>query len=202
MHMRSVHFRFRRATLALALLPLVCLAQTTTDQQADPKPEQQVTGSGGHLLRFSSTQVMIEQTPKEQQAFDQARDCSYPATDVDKVLTAAAAELTKQGYGHVEVDREFHLIEARHDETLVRHVREILRGVAKARGLPLPARPDHQSTEVLLVAMPQRGSHTVTLRTRFRLTIWDSAGDSKTSTLSDPTVYHDFYAGVGTRLGG
>jgi hypothetical protein len=200
--MRSVHWRFRSAVLSIALLPMACLAQTSTDQQAEQKPDQQVTGSGGHHLRYSSTQVTIEQTPKEQQAFDQARDHSYPATDVDKVLTAAAAELTKQGYGQVEVDREFHLIEARHDETLVSHAREILRGVAKARGLPLPSRPDHQSTEVLLVAMPQPGSHAVTLRTRFRLTIWDSAGDSKTSTLSDPTVYRDFYVGVGTRLGG
>jgi hypothetical protein len=196
--MSFAHLRFRSAVFSMALLPWACLAQTSSDQQ----PEQQVTGSGGHHLRYSSTQVTIEQTPQEQKAFEQARDHSYPAADVDKVLTAAAAELAKQGYGQVVVDREFHLIEARHDETLVSHAREVLRGVATARGLPLPARPDHQSTEVLLVAMPQPGGHAVELRTRFRKTVWDSKGDSKTSTLSDPAVYRDFYTDIGSRLSG
>jgi len=50
--------------------------------------------------------------------------------------------------------------------------------------------------------MPQPGSHAVELRTRFRKTVWDSKGDSKTSTLSDPAVYRDFYTDIGLRLSG
>lgn len=191
-------FRFRSAMLWLALLPCTCWAQSNPDA----RPEQQVTGSGGHHLRYSSTQVTTGLTANEQKAFEQERDHGYPAADIDQVLTAAAAWLTQQGYGQVQVDREFHTIEARHDETLVSHSRELLRGVIKARGVPVPAKPDHQSTEVLLIARLQPGSHGVELRTRFRRTVWDSAGDSKTSIVSDTTVYRDFYAGIGTRLGG
>lgn len=190
--------RFRSAMFLLALLPCACWAQTSPDA----KPEQQVTGSGGHHLRYSSTQVTAGLTADQQKAFEQARDHSYPAADLDQVLTAAAAWLSQEGYGQVQVDREFHTIEARHDETLVSHAREVLRGVIKARGVPVPAKPDHQSTEVLLVAQLPPGSHGVELRTRFRRTVWDSAGDSKTSIVSDATVYRDFYTGIGARLGG
>jgi hypothetical protein len=197
--MDSAFSWFRSVTLLMALLPLACWAQTSADQQSD---QQVVTGSGGHHLRYSSTQVTIEPTAQEEKAFEQARDHSYPVADMDKVLSAAAAVLTKQGYGQVQVDREFHLIQARYDQTLVSHAHEVLRGVIKARGVPLPARPDHQSTEVLLIAAIQPGTHAVALRTRFQRTVWDSQGDSKTTTVTDPAVYGDFYAGIGSRLSG
>lgn len=185
--------RWKAAMLAAALCPLASLAQ-------DAAPAPEVTGSGGHFLRFSSTQVVVPQTPQERQAFEQARDHSYASQDTGKVLAAAAAVLAQEGYASVEVDSEFHQINARHDETLVTTRREILRGVLKARGVPLPAKADHQSTEAFIAAESE--GRTVKLRTRFRLTVWDSKGDARTSIVSDPGAYRDFYAGIDKRLAG
>ncbi|KAF1003435.1 MAG: hypothetical protein GAK28_04721 [Luteibacter sp.] len=185
--------RWKAAMLAVALFPLAVLAE-------DDPPAPQVTGNGGHMLRFSSTQVTVPQTAQERQAFEQSRDHDCASTDPGKVLAAAAAVLTQQGYASVEIDPEFHLIDARHDETLVSMRREIFRGVAKSRGLPLPAKPDHQSTEAF-VAVEAEG-HGVKVRTRFRVTVWDSKGDARTSIVSDPQVYRDFYAGIDKRLAG
>lgn len=185
--------RWKAVMLAVALFPLVSLAE-------DDPPSPQVTGSGGHFLRFSSTQVTVPQSAQERQAFEQARDHDCASADIGKALAAAAAVLAQNGYTAVEVDPEFHLVDARHDETLVSTRREILRGVVKARGLPLPARPDHQSTEAFIAAVPEgRG---VKLRTRFRVTVWDSKGDASTSIVSDPQVYREFYAGIDKRLVG
>lgn len=174
-------------------------ATPSTAQQESDKPAEQVTGSGGRHLRYSSTQVDVGLTDAQRQAFHQARDHRYAGKSIDAVLAAVAATLKQQGYAQISVDHEFHLIEARHDETLIGRSREILRGAMKTR-MPLPARPDHQSTEALIAVATDAGGQATTVRSRFRTTVWDSNGDSKTSVASEPTVYQDFFASVGKQL--
>lgn len=174
-------------------------ATPSTAQQESDKPTEQVTGSGGHHLRYSSTQVDVGLTDAQQQTFRQARDHRYAGKSIDAVLAAIAAALKQQGYAQISVDNEFHLVEARHDETLIGRSREILRGVMKTR-MPLPARPDHQSTEALIAVAADTGGQATTVRSRFRTTVWDSNGDSKTSVASESTVYRNFFASVGKQL--
>lgn len=167
----------------------------------DTKPDEEITGSGGHLLRYSSKQVTVSLTDQQQSAFAQARDHLYSSAHVDDVLAQAVTTLKQQGYTDIGVDHEFHMVEGRHDETLVSKGREVLRGLLKSR-MGLPGRPDHQATEVLISAMPEQDGHAVLVRTRFRITVWDSNGDSKTTIESDPVAYSHFYAGLTASLSG
>lgn len=193
MYRRRKRTVIRWTGVALAL----CLAGTAWAQDA-ASPQQQVTGKGGHYLHYSSTQVEIALTEPEQQALLRERDHRYGAS-LEPAMNAVAQALQAQGYTAVTVDRDFHVIEARHDEVLVSEAREVLRGALKAR-MPLPAKPDHQSTEALILLTPAPDGQGVLARTRFRRTVWDSNGDARTQLLSDAAVYQQFYAAVATRL--
>lgn len=187
----------RRSFLGAAML-LLAVGMASAQ---DAKPVEDVTGNGGHLLRYSSKQVEVELTVSQQSAFLHSRDQGYPAAQLDKVLDAVDATLVQEGYAVPDLDRQFHVVEARHDEVLVGKGREILRGVLKSK-VPLPARPDHQTTEALVMLVPAPDGHGVLARVRFRITVWDSNGDSRTTVISDPVIYRTFYAGVASRLGG
>lgn len=188
-----------RVCWGLGLL-FVCGVAVSVPAQ-DAAPAENVTGSGGHLLRYSSKQVEVALTAAQQAAFQQSRDRSYAAATPDVVLDAVAATLTQQGYVSSSIDRQFHALEARHDEVLVSKGREVLRGVLKSRIGMLPGRPDHASTEALVLLVSAADGHGVSLRTRFRTTVWDSNGDSRTTVVSDPAIYRAFYAGVAAQLG-
>ena len=188
--------RFRGA-LAVSVVALLLTAGAASAQ--DTKSTEDVTGNGGHLLRYSSKQVNVELTTAQRSAWLHARDQDYPIAQLDKVLDAIAATLAQQGYATPELDSQFHMVQARHDEVLVSKGREILRGVLKSK-MPLPGRPDHQSTEALVVLTTSPDGHGVQARTQFRSTVWDSNGDSRTMVVSDPAVYRTFYSGVNAQL--
>ncbi|ULU24786.1 hypothetical protein DYST_01706 [Dyella terrae] len=175
-----------------ALVASAVLAQDAT------KPNEEVTGKGGHFLHYSSTQTNVELGEKDQQTLQRVRDHRYSAR-LDPVLDAAVQTLREQGYETTMVDREFHLVEARHNEVLVSQGREVLRGVLKAK-VPLPSKPDHQTTEALILLEPAPDGQGVFARTRFRRTVWDSNGDSRTSVLSDAAIYDQFYGALATHL--
>jgi hypothetical protein len=175
----------------------VFVAGTVLAQDAT-KPSEQVTGKGGHFLHYSSTQTNVALDDKEQQALLRVRDHRYSAS-LDPALDAAVQALRAQGYETTLIDREFHLVEARHDEVLVSQGREILRGVLKQR-MPLPSKPDHQTTEALILLAPAPDGQGVLARTRFRRTVWDSNGDSRTSVLSDAATYDQFFGALASRL--
>ena len=186
---------YRGWSVAVALLLVIGMASAQ-----DAKPAEDVTGNGGHLLRYSSKQVSVELTAAQRSEFLHSRDQAYPAAQLDKVLDAISATLVQEGYTAPELDRQFHAVEARHDEVLVSRGHEVLRGVLKSR-LPLPGRPDHQSTEALVMLVLAPDGQSVLARARFRTTVWDSNGDSRTTVVSDPAIYHTFYAAVTSRLG-
>lgn len=180
------------AALAVVMATDVALAQDAA------KPAEQVDGSGGHMLRYSSTQVEVKLSEQDQQTFQRVRDHRYGAR-LDLTMDAVLATLREQGYATPAVDRDFHLVEARHDEVLISKGREILRGALKAR-MPLPAKPDHQVTEAMILLMPATDGQSVLARARFRRTVWDSNGDSRTSVLSDAATYDRFYDALALHL--
>lgn len=192
-------YRMRKRGMTPWLVAMlgVFIAGTAMAQDAT-KPNEQVTGKGGHLLHYSSTQTNVELGEKEQQTLQRVRDHRYNAR-LDPALDAVVQALREQGYETTMVDREFHLVEARHDEVLVSQGREVLRGALKAR-MPLPSKPDHQSTEALILLKPAPDGQGVFARTRFRRTVWDSNGDSRTSVLSDAAVYDQFYGALAAHL--
>lgn len=181
----------------MAALALMMVAQATLAQET-AKPDEQVTGSGGRMLHYSSTQVEVSLSGQDQQTFQRVRDHRYDAR-LEPTLDAVLATLREQGYETTTVDRDFHLIEARHDEVLVSKGREILRGVLKSK-MALPGKPDHQTTEALILLMPSADGHGVLARTRFRRTVWDSNGDARTSVLSDAATYDQFFGALTSRL--
>ena len=183
---------------AVLLALATCTVGAAIAQDA-AKPEEQVTGSGGRFLRYSTKQVSVELSGEERQTLARVRDRRYAAAP-DPVLDAIVASLVQQGYVATSVDREFRLVEARHDEVLVSKGRETLRGLLKSK-MALPGKPDHQQTEALIMLMPAADGHGVLARARFRQTVWDSNGDSRTAVLSDPAIYEQFYTALGSRLG-
>ncbi|WP_199100271.1 hypothetical protein [Dyella sp. ASV21] len=166
--------------------------------QDEAKPNEQVTGTGGRFLHYSSKQVNVDLTEQDQETLQRVRDHRY-AAGLEPALDAVLTTLRDQGYVATSIDRDFHLIEARHDEVLVSKGRETLRGLLKSK-MALPGKPDHQTTEALVLLMPATDGQGVLARTRFRRTIWDSNGDSRTSVVSEAETYEQFYAALAAHL--
>jgi len=87
------------------------------------------------------------------------------------------------------------LVQAELNEKLVSKTHEILVGILKQSGVPLPARPDHQSTQALIVVRPG-SSDGVVVHAEFKATVWDSNGDAKTRTRTDPEIYQQFFTNL------
>ncbi|WP_083339069.1 hypothetical protein [Chromobacterium sphagni] len=172
--------------LLLGIILLALGAAALTDDN------EQVTGQGGRLLRYSSTQLRAEPSEEEMNAYLQARDRQLSGASLPAVLQAARQALQKLGYTRVEVDADYGLIQAKKNEPLVSHARQVLRGVLKIK-VPLPAKPDHQSTALLLSLRPGSQPHDVLLRARIEQTVWDSSGNSRTMLDSDHAAYQQLF---------
>ncbi len=131
------------APLAPILLLMTALAGCAHDDDA------RVTGSGGKHLHYSSTQKVVDLTAEQRAALVSLQDRYYPGLRADSAVPRAAAALRQMKFDPVLEQPVPALVEGEADGTVVSHGREILRGVAKAKGLPLPAKPDHQSTHAL-----------------------------------------------------
>jgi hypothetical protein len=179
--------QFKRSLAALApLLILSTLAGCAHDDAA------RTTGNGGKHLRYSSTQKVVDLTPQERAALEPLQDRYFSNLGADAAMAEAASALRQMGFDPVLEQPLPALVEAESDKTLVSHGREILRGVGKVRGLPLPAKPDHQSTRALVAVRASTAAGTL-VHVEFETTVWDSAGDSRSVTPTTPELYQAFF---------
>jgi len=172
--------------LTPTLLSLMLLAGCAHDDDA------RTTGSGGKHLRYSSTQKVVDLTAQQRAALVSLQDRYYPGLRADSAVPRAAAALRQMKFDPVLEQPLPALVEGESDEALVSHGREILRGVGKAKGLPLPAKPDHQSTRVLVAVRESAAAGTL-VHVEFQSTVWDSAGDSRSTTQTTPELYQAFF---------
>ncbi|WP_244136417.1 hypothetical protein [Burkholderia sp. BCC0405] len=157
--------------------------------------ERQI-GSGGSLVRYSSSQTEVDLTDREQQTLRMLSDRSYADATQARVLDAVAGVLRAQGYAPVTVDRDSGLVEAGRSDTLIPKWRQLLRGALKARIGMLPTKPDHERVAAIVTVRAGRDAHAAIVRARFDRTVWDSAGDSRTKTVLEPEYYQAFFTEV------
>ncbi|MBY4869847.1 hypothetical protein DIE14_07225 [Burkholderia sp. Bp9017] len=160
---------------------------------AQQPPEERQTGSGGSLVRYSSSQTEIDLTDSEQQTLRMMTDRRYAGATQARALDAAAGVLRAQGYAPVTVDRDAGLIEGGRSDTLIPKWRQLLRGALKTRAGWLPAKPDHERVAAVVTVRPARDARGAIVRARFDRTVWDSAGDSRTKTVVEPDYYRTYF---------
>ncbi|RQS31688.1 hypothetical protein DIE03_13485 [Burkholderia sp. Bp8992] len=176
--------------LALACAGLLAL----TGCAAKPQNERQI-GSGGSLLRYSSSQTEVDLTDNEQQTLRMMTDRRYAGATQARALDAVAAVLRAQGYAPVTVDRDTGLIEGGRSDTLIPKWRQLLRGALKAKIGGLPAKPDHERVNAV-VSVRVTLARDVIVRARFDRTVWDSNGDSRMKTVVEPDYYQTFFSAM------
>ncbi|WP_236655025.1 hypothetical protein [Burkholderia pyrrocinia] len=177
-----------RGVLALACAGLFAVLAGCA---AKPETERQI-GSGGSLVRYSSSQTEVDLTDAERQTLRMSSDRRYAGASQARVLDAVAGVLRVQGYAPVTVDRDAGLIEAGRSDTLIPKWRQLLRGALKARIGGLPAKADHERVAAV-VTVRVTGARDVVVRARFDRTVWDSSGDSRTKTVIEPAYYQAFF---------
>ncbi len=177
-----------RGALALACAGLLAML---TGCAAKPANERQI-GSGGSLVRYSSSQTEVDLTDTEQQTLRMLTGRRYAGISQAHALDAAAGVLRAQGYAPVTVDRDAGLIEGGRSDTLAPKWRQLLRGALKARIGGLPAKPDHERVAAIVTVRLTSARATV-VRARFDRTVWDSNGDSRTKTVIEPEYYQTFF---------
>ncbi|MBV8657729.1 MAG: hypothetical protein JO142_07900 [Burkholderiales bacterium] len=167
-------------------------------------PNERVTGDGGSaLLRVSSRQVTVDLTDAERDALSHIQDHTLGNIGGKQALTATVATLGKMGFDPVKADQEMSLVEGERNRIVGERWRAAIRALLKAKGLPLRGKPDHESIHALISVRPdQTGPGTTLVRARFDVTVWDTNGDSRTTTLQQEAVYQCFFAGLDRALSG
>lgn len=179
--------RYRRACALALCLGLAGVAVHAADDTSVK------TGEGGRLLRYSSTQRWVELSPEERQSYERLRDHPLPAAaSLDAGVQACRRALEALGYGSVEADAEFGLVLAYRHESLIGDARKSLRGLWMLK-LPMPAKPDHQSTEIRISLRRPDADPGLQLRARIVSTVWDSHGDASTRIDADAAHYQELF---------
>lgn len=179
-----------------SVLTLACAALLAVQTACASKPEnERRIGSGGSLVRYSSSQTEVDLTESEQQTLRMLTDRRYAGTTQGRALDAAAGVLRAQGYTPVTVDRDAGLIEGGRSDTLIPKWRQLLRGVLKARIGGLPAKPDHERVAAV-VTVRVTAARDAIVRARFDRTVWDSNGDSRMKTVVEPDYYRTFFGAM------
>ncbi|WP_031402635.1 hypothetical protein [Burkholderia paludis] len=181
-----------RGALALACAGLFA---ALTGCATKPENERQI-GSGGSLVRYSSSQTEVDLTDTERQTLRMLSDRRYKDATQAHTLDAVAGVLRAQGYEPVTVDRDSGLVEAGRSDTLIPKWRQLLRGALKARIGMLPVKPDHERVAAIVTVRAGPDAHVAIVRARFDRTVWDSAGDSRTKTVMEPEYYQTFFTEV------
>ncbi|KAG8154716.1 hypothetical protein BFF94_003885 [Burkholderia catarinensis] len=181
-----------RGALALACAGLFA---ALTGCATKPDNGRQI-GNGGSLVRYSSSQTEVDLTDTEQQTLRMLSDRRYADATQARTLDAVAGVLRAQGYAPVTVDRDSGLVEAGRSDTLIPKWRQLLRGALKARIGMLPTKPDHERVAAVVTVRAGREAHVAIVRARFDRTVWDSAGDSRTKTVTEPEYYQAFFTDV------
>ncbi|EMN5130861.1 hypothetical protein RVV79_003988 [Burkholderia contaminans] len=180
-----------RGALALACAGLLALLAGCASK---PENERQI-GSGGSLVRYSSSQTEVDLSESEQQTLHMMTDRRYAGATQGRVLDAVAGVLRAQGYAPVMVDRDSGLIEGGRSDTLISKWRQLLRGALKARIGGLPAKPDHERIAAV-VTVRVTAARDAIVRARFDRTVWDSNGDSRMKTIVEPDYYQTFFGAM------
>lgn len=180
-----------RGALALACAGLLALLAGCASK---PDNERQI-GSGGSLVRYSSSQTEVDLSEREQQTLRMMTDRRYAGATQGRVLDAVAGVLRAQGYAPVTVDRDSGLIEGGRSDTLIPKWRQLLRGALKARIGGLPAKPDHERIAAV-VTVRVTAARDAIVRARFDRTVWDSNGDSRMKTIVEPDYYQTFFGAM------
>lgn len=182
----------RIATCALLFALAAC---------ANKDPNARVTGDGGHL-HVSSKQQTVELTDAEATTLAQIRDHRYARLDGTHAASAAAAALQAMGFTPVKTDADVFVVEGEQNQVIGDRWHEAIRAMFKAKGIPLHAKPDHESIIALVVARPGYGGAETLVRVRFTATVWDTSGDSKTTTVVANDLYDEFFRRVEQSLAG
>ncbi|KKL30733.1 hypothetical protein WR30_28500 [Burkholderia contaminans FFH2055] len=180
-----------RGALALACAGLFAVLAGCA---AKPENERQI-GSGGSLVRYSSSQTEVDLSEREQQTLRMMTDRRYAGATQGRALDAVAGVLRAQGYAPVTVDRDSGLIEGGRSDTLIPKWRQLLRGALKARIGGLPAKPDHERIAAV-VTVRVTAARDAIVRARFDRTVWDSNGDSRMKTIVEPDYYQTFFGAM------
>ncbi|AOL07957.1 hypothetical protein WI95_29445 [Burkholderia contaminans] len=180
-----------RGALALACAGLFAVLAGCA---AKPENERQI-GSGGSLVRYSSSQTEVDLSESEQQTLRMMTDRRYAGATQGRALDAVAGVLRAQGYAPVTVDRDSGLIEGGRSDTLIPKWRQLLRGALKARIGGLPAKPDHERIAAV-VTVRVTAARDAIVRARFDRTVWDSNGDSRMKTIVEPDYYQTFFGAM------
>jgi hypothetical protein len=180
-----------RGALALACAGLLAVLAGCASK---PDNERQI-GSGGSLVRYSSSQTEVDLSESEQQTLRMMTDRRYAGATQGRVLDAVAGVLRAQGYAPVTVDRDSGLIEGGRSDTLIPKWRQLLRGALKARIGGLPAKPDHERIAAV-VTVRVTAARDAIVRARFDRTVWDSNGDSRMKTIVEPDYYQTFFGAM------
>lgn len=159
----------------------------------DKNPNERTTGDGGKLLRVSSTQVTVDPSASELATLARVQDRTFMQPGNDRLLAASTAALKEMGFNPVKADPQTALVEGQLDRVLKERWRAAIRALFKARGVPLSAKPDHESVAALVAVRSNAAGGTL-VRARFNVTIWDSNGDSRTTTVTDAEMYDRFFA--------
>ncbi len=180
-----------RGALALACAGLFAVLAGCA---AKPENERQI-GSGGSLVRYSSSKTEVDLSESEQQTLRMMTDRRYAGATQGRALDAVAGVLRAQGYAPVTVDRDSGLIEGGRSDTLIPKWRQLLRGALKARIGGLPAKPDHERVAAV-VTVRVTAARDAIVRARFDRTVWDSNGDSRMKTIVEPDYYQTFFGAM------
>ncbi|OXJ11907.1 hypothetical protein CFB39_31150 [Burkholderia sp. AU6039] len=180
-----------RGALALACAGLLALLAGCASK---PENERQI-GSGGSLVRYSSSQTEVDLSESEQQTLRMMTDRRYAGATQGRALDAVAGVLRAQGFAPVTVDRDSGLIEGGRSDTLIPKWRQLLRGALKARIGGLPAKPDHERIAAV-VTVRVTAARDAIVRARFDRTVWDSNGDSRMKTIVEPDYYQTFFSAI------
>lgn len=174
---------------------------STAGCATDKNPNERVTGdSGSKLLKLSSKQITVDLDDKERASLAQVQDKLFSSLSGTAAVAASASALEGMGFKPVKADPEVFLVEGQLDKVIGVRWREAIRAIFKSKGIPLSAKPDHQSVNAVISVRPGMSGRETLVRARFTVTIWDTSGDSKTTTVTDREMYDKFFAKLGQSL--
>ncbi|MGQ5522588.1 hypothetical protein ACUHMQ_04925 [Chitinimonas sp. PSY-7] len=180
--------------LAIATLTVAC---------AHKNPNERVTGNGGNrLLRVSSHQVTVDLTQEERQALAKVQDRHIISASELDVVNASVVALSKMGFAPVKADTDLQQIEGERNKVVSIRWRMAIRAMLKAKGIPLKGKPDHESIRAFVSIRPGKPADVPLVRARFDITVWDTNGDSRTTTIHDGAIYTCFFSQLNYALFG
>jgi hypothetical protein len=181
------------------LCTVACTTLLALTGCANKDPNARVTGDGGHF-HVSSKQQTVELSDAEAKTFSQIRDRRFARIDGMHAAEAGSTALQAMGFSAVKTDTDVFVVEGEQNQVIGDRWHEAIRAMFKAKGIPLRAKPDHESIVALVVARPGDSGADTLLRVRFTATVWDTNGDSKTTTVVANDLYDEFFRRVGESL--